>query len=156
MNTSFRTPGSNRGFTLIELLVTVVIVGILASVAFPSYLEHVAKARRADAKGVMMELAQGLERLYSENNGYRLADGSKPVVGSEEGVFFTDKVPLQGSERHYTLTLVLDDADTTVFGITAEPKNAQSDDKCGSLTLNQAGTRGVTGAHSGITAEDCW
>ena len=39
-----------RGFTWIELMITVVIVGILASVAYPSYAEHIAKGRRADAR----------------------------------------------------------------------------------------------------------
>ena len=40
-----------RGFTLIELLIAVVIIGIIASIAYPSYAEHVRKGRRADRPG---------------------------------------------------------------------------------------------------------
>jgi len=49
-------------FTLIELMVTVAIVGILASIAYPSYQDSVRKSRRADVKGVVLGLANAMER----------------------------------------------------------------------------------------------
>ena len=45
------------GFTLIELMITVAIIAILASVAYPSYRDHVAKGRRAEAKALATEAA---------------------------------------------------------------------------------------------------
>jgi type IV pilus assembly protein PilE len=62
--------GKIKGFTLIELVIVVAIVAILATIAYPSYQDSVRKSRRADAKGVLMEAAQWMERFYTENNRY--------------------------------------------------------------------------------------
>jgi type IV pilus assembly protein PilE len=59
-----------KGFTLIEIMVAVVIVAILASFAYPSYLESVRKAKRAEARAALMQLMQQQERYYSQNNRY--------------------------------------------------------------------------------------
>ncbi len=48
----------HSGFTLIEVMVVVAIVGILAAIAYPSYLEQVRKGHRANAQALLMELAQ--------------------------------------------------------------------------------------------------
>ena len=58
------------GFTLIELMVAVMIVGILASVAVPSYTGYVAKSRRAQAKQLLMDLATRQEQYMLDNKGY--------------------------------------------------------------------------------------
>ena len=56
-----------RGFTLVELMIVVVIASILLSVAVPSYLSSLRKARRADAKTAVLELAGREERYLSTN-----------------------------------------------------------------------------------------
>ena len=59
-----------RGMTLIELLLVIVILGIIVSIALPGYQDSVRKARRADSQAVMLELAQWMERFYTENGRY--------------------------------------------------------------------------------------
>ena len=59
-----------RGFTLIELMITVAIIGILAAIAYPSYVEHIYRSRRAEAEATLMELAQWMERNYMVNLSY--------------------------------------------------------------------------------------
>ena len=57
-------------FTLLELLMVVAIVGILGSIAYPSYLGSVYKAKRADATRGILECASILERRFTLNRTY--------------------------------------------------------------------------------------
>ncbi|WP_185975054.1 type IV pilin protein [Tepidimonas thermarum] len=59
-----------NGFTLIEVLVTVVIIGILATIAYPSYLDYVRKSRRTDAKNTLLELANRQEQFFANRGRY--------------------------------------------------------------------------------------
>jgi type IV pilus assembly protein PilE len=53
------------GFTLTEVMIVVVIVGILATIAYPSYQEKVLRSRRADGQAALMSLAQAQERYMA-------------------------------------------------------------------------------------------
>ncbi|WP_161955496.1 type IV pilin protein, partial [Escherichia coli] len=55
---------------MIELMVVVVIAGILAAVAYPSYTSHVQRGRRADAMVVLTAIVQAQERYRANNSTY--------------------------------------------------------------------------------------
>ena len=57
-----------RGVTLLELMIVVVIVGILASIAYPSYRQFMERAKRTEAKALLLEIATNQERCYLQNN----------------------------------------------------------------------------------------
>jgi type IV pilus assembly protein PilE len=63
---------SIRGVTLIELLIVVVIVSILAAVAYPNYRAYVQKSKRNEAKAALLQIATNQERHYLNNNTYTL------------------------------------------------------------------------------------
>jgi type IV pilus assembly protein PilE len=69
-------PKKETGFTLIELMIAVAVVGILASIAYPSYIDHVRKSRRADAQGALMGLSNAMERFFTQNSTYLGAAGT--------------------------------------------------------------------------------
>ena len=59
-----------HGFTLIELLIAIAILGIVTSLAIPSYSEYIDRANNADAMADIAELAHTIERFYIANDRY--------------------------------------------------------------------------------------
>ena len=59
-----------RGVTLMELMIVVVIIGILVAIAYPNYRDFAARAKRNEAKAILLEIAQNEERFYLQNSRY--------------------------------------------------------------------------------------
>ena len=140
----------HAGFTLIELLIAIAIVGILSAVAIPSYFTYIQRANRADAKAVLMDATQFMQRFYSLHNGYnRQRDGQTPVELPDS----LKKSPRNGAALYH---ISLSHVDATSYTLQARP--VDRNDPCGTLTLNSTGQRGIAErpAKSGMTAESCW
>jgi len=131
-----------RGFTLIELMIVVVVAAILAAVAYPSYNNYMASAKRADARATLLEAAQYLEREFTANGNYDAGNLVSAGLAT---------LPRDGSTAYYNLAL---NASGARYTLTAIPTGAMNGDPCGLLTLDQSGQQGVSLAS--MTAADCW
>lgn len=139
------------GFTLIEVMITVAIVAILASIAYPSYQDSVARGRRSDAKGVLLENVQWIERQYTVSNDYtRKGDG----VAINTAALPVREAPRDSAGKAYDIAFAAGFPTATAFTLTATPKNSMAGDKCGTFTLTNTGGKGLVGATA--TQAFCW
>ena len=81
-----------QGITLIELMIVVVVIGILAAVAYPNYQEFSARAKRNEARAALLRLATNQERFYMNNNTFTedltaLGFGTTPTWITETGYY---------------------------------------------------------------------
>ncbi len=134
-------PPRQTGFTLIEVMIVVAIIGILSSIAYPSYTEYVRKGHRANAIAGLLQVAQWMERAAT-------ATGTYPL-DANFSTELKDKLKKVEGDR-YEITVA--SADGATFILTATAKGAQVDDKCGNFTLTNTGAKGV----SKSTVADCW
>ena len=63
-----RTMKYMRGVTLLELMIVVVILGILTAIAYPSYRQFIERAKRTEARALLLRIAVDQERFYLQNN----------------------------------------------------------------------------------------
>lgn len=117
------------GFTLIEVMVTVAIVGIIASIAYPSYLSQIRKSRRAEAQATLMSIAGKQQQMILDTRSY---------ANSVSALNLT--VPTSVS-TNYDISLSVGTATVPTFTVLATPLGGQSADSCGPLSVNQAGVK---------------
>lgn len=143
------------GFTLIELMIVVAIIGILSSIAYPSYVESVRKSKRSDARAQLVEVASFMQKFYSQNDRFDQAnnDAEMPIVLP----LALTTVPRGGAGTpYYKISFVADSLTKRGFTLQAVPNGSMAGDKCGALRLNQVGQRTVSGASASMTAATCW
>jgi type IV pilus assembly protein PilE len=133
-----------KGMTLLELMIVVAIVGILASIALPSFNDSVIKARRADARNSLFDWQLRQAEFFADNRSYARVS---TVNGSGADT-------VDSGESYYDITAT--SSTTTTFQMIATPKSGttqSSDSDCASyFCINQDGPL-YTGS---CAPQACW
>ena len=129
-----RISKDSQGFTLIEMLIVVVIIGILASVAIPSYNQFLQDGRRAEGQSALLDLAARQEQFFLENRTYtnNLANLGLPAPFNTENGFYRITIACpQDANANANCT--------TMYTATATAQNAQAG--AGNISYNALGQR---------------
>ena len=123
------------GFSLVEVMVAVVLVAILAAIAYPSYRDHLVRSSRSAAQTELVELSSVQEKIYLNSNGY-----SASVTGAYNGTAAGGLGKTSGTtnDGRYALTLQLLGQSYT---LTATPVSGGSQQADGAFSIASDGSR---------------
>ena len=132
-----------RGITLIELMIVVVVISILAAVAYPNYQEFVARAKRNEARAALLMLATNQERFFLNNNTFT-ADVRELGFDSDDGGLTSIT-----ENDYYTVRVTA--ATASNFTATATYRfDGPEKSRCEVFTINGRG------AKSSSPYDNCW
>lgn len=140
------------GFTLIELMVVLIIVSVLAALAYPGYADYVTKARRAEGQVALINAMQQQEEHRAIHHTYVAFSSAAPV----EGLPWWSGSSASGSAYELEARACPERELRDCVQISARPGTAKvdarhRDPECGTLTLASTGEQGAGG-----TSRRCW
>ncbi|QXH55970.1 type IV pilin protein [Pseudomonas maumuensis] len=128
-----------RGLGLIELLIVVALIGMLATIAYPSYSDQLRRAARGEVVGLLQDAALRLEQHRAYVGGY--ADTEQLVT------------VLSAGSRYYRLQAQRDE-DAFILLARRVTETFMVDDRCGDFRLDHAGVRDNPGGSE--DEQTCW
>jgi type IV pilus assembly protein PilE len=131
--------------SLIELLTVLLIVGLLAALAWPSYRSQLQRSHRAQAAVTLLQAQQFMERYYSVQGSYLIAAGQKPSLPAALQSVIVDGQTLYAVQ--------IEQVDAVSYQLRAEPQGAMRSDACAALTLSHTGLKGRSGT---AAVQECW
>ena len=126
------------GFTLLELMIALLILAILTALALPSYERYMQRGHRADAVRMLIEAATCEERIRTQTGYYNTTRCLNVLDGST----YSLRIEPSGETT------------TTEFTLVAEPISMHANDRCGALSLDHHGRRGIAG--DALYLAKCW
>ncbi len=127
---------ANGGFTLIELMIVVVIVAILAAIAYPSFQQYMRETKRADAHTALLRISALQEKWFSDNrNQYATSTTSLGYAAH----------PAVSNDRFWEISVAA--AGPAGFTLSAAPAGSHTDAACNPITLTSAGLK---------SPDNCW
>ena len=158
-----------RGFTLIELMIVIGIVGVLVTIAFPSYTAYIKKSRRTEAQTAIMNIAAEMEKLYGRQGSYQNA---VCIAGNASGnqirIAGNQSSDSDGAAGDYVIScpVAANFASFQVFAVPVADGPQDTDDRCqqfryDSSLLNRplgspGGNRSATDSAGNDSTAECW
>ncbi|GAB6390519.1 type IV pilin protein [Stutzerimonas marianensis] len=133
---------NSAGFTLIELMIVVIIIGVLAAIAIPSYQNYVVRSNRTEGLALLNEAAARQERFFSQNNRYATTTAELGYASA-------------ASANNLYQLAIGNSATSVQYRMTVVPQGTQAsrDTLCGTLGIDNTGAKSETGTG---TVNDCW
>ena len=142
INIRRRRLGSEQGFTLIELLVVILIIGILAAIAIPSFLNQKGKANDASAKELARTAQTTAETIATENSGSYANVSPTELNKVEKTIPFSTSGTCSGTAA----CIMAGSGTTETYSVTAEAPTTKDkftiENNKGVLTHKCSGTGG--------------
>ena len=137
------------GFSLIELMMVIVIVGILATIAVPSYQSSVLRSHRLIAQGMLADTAARQAQYFVNNKAYAT---TLEELGLPDPYYVNANADVSAeADAIYQIILVAESG--AWDGFEARPLNSQvNDTQCATLSLSRTGAKGATGTDP----SRCW
>ena len=135
-----------KGFTLIELLVVILIIGILAAIALPAFLNQREKAQDSAAKSDVRTAQTAMETYYTDSNTYTGSGNGGSCLGTSTGR------SLGNADGQVEVTAAADNSYTVVAH--SKSKNSFTIDKSAAGVTTRSCT--VSGGNNGGCSNSSW
>lgn len=143
---------------MVELMIVLIILGVLSSIAVPTYFEHVRESRRADATANISRVL-GQQELFYGNNGSNYAS-SASQLGYASGSLPANTFDTE--EGHYRIAMqdcaggAIDDTDECIRLVATALSGSQTKDaNCQTFVIDSYGARSSTKS-GGSSSSGCW
>jgi type IV pilus assembly protein PilE len=136
-----RYPGRARGFTLIEVMIVVIIVGILAAIALPSYFQYIQRSKIIEATTGLSNWRTRMEQYFLDNRTY--------VNGCNQF-----KASIQAQVKAFTLSCPTETA--TTYQLKAQGNASDGMDTAFVYTVDQSDVKTSAGPSGWTSSSTCW